>query len=202
MSFWAGLVTNVVKDVLSDEDTRDKLIQGSKNLVSSIFDEDGNGELDDAEFGRYCYAESIEVMLMGYVSELSGINTEWIEDYTQGLIDEKFEEDGAFNPVFCENNDVKARKLKHKLNDSFDEKDTLDKISEFSQDFELEEHYFRVAMRVLFFASFKNGEINLDEQQQGFVSKLTDAFLISKLESRSIQREYKNEAIEWWEENL
>jgi hypothetical protein len=201
MGIFTSLLADVVVDALKDKDTRDSLIKGSKDFISSIFDEDGNGELDENELKNYCYAEEIDVMLMGYIADIKGVNSEWVEDYTQGLIDSKLEDDGPFNAVFCNNNDISPRKVKLALNDAFDEKYTLQEISAFSDEFELGENYFRTAMRAMLFASYKDGEIKQTEEQLEFSNMLAREFSISKLEARSILREYKNEALDWWIEN-
>ncbi|MFH0286968.1 hypothetical protein ACGRSR_04895 [Vibrio owensii] len=199
MSFFASLAADLVTNVLSDEKTRNELIQGGKNMFSSIFDEDENGELSESELDNYIYAEMCDVAMLGHVANIDEESSQFIEDYTMGLIDGKFEEDGPFNSQFVESNELSTRKLKKMLSESFDEPDSLEEISDFSEHFELEEHYYRMAARLVMFNAVERDEPNA--QELTFLATAAKTFGLSRLEVSSINRELLSEAEHWKQDN-
>ncbi|MFM2589650.1 hypothetical protein [Vibrio sp. TBV020] len=199
MSFFASLAADLVTNVLSDEKTRNELIQGGKNMFSSIFDEDENGELSESELDNYIYAEMCDVAILGHVANIDEETSQFIEDYTMGLIDGKFEEDGPFNSQFVESNELSTRKLKKMLSESFDEPDSLEEISDFSEHFELEEHYYRMAARLVMFNAVERDEPNA--QELTFLATAAKTFGLSRLEVSSINRELLTEAEQWKQDN-
>ncbi|MET2901135.1 hypothetical protein ABXV22_22990 [Vibrio rotiferianus] len=195
MSFLATLATELVTNVLSDEKTRNDLIQGGKNMFSSIFDEDENGELSESELDNYLYAEACDVAMLGHVATINDETSQFIEDYAMGLIDGKFEDEGTFTRKFLDNNSLSSRKLKKILSDSFDQPDALEDIAAFSEHFELEEHYYRMATRLVMFNAVERDEPN--ELELTFLSDIAKVFGISRLETGSINRELLAEAEQW-----
>ncbi|MGR6838026.1 hypothetical protein ACU5DF_02545 [Aliivibrio wodanis] len=199
MSFFASLAAELVTNVLSDEKTRNDLIQGSKNIFASIFDEDENGELDEGELDNYIYAELCDIAMLGHVALISSEPSQFIEDYAIGSIDGKLDDDGTFTSTFIENNGLSGRKLKKMLSEAFDEPDSINDIVEFSEHFELEEHYYRMASRLVMFNAIDRDELNSDET--AFLNQTAKSFGLSRLEVSSINRELLLEAKEWKKEN-
>lgn len=195
MSFFASLATDLVTNVLSNEKTRNDLIQGGKNIFSSIFDEDKNGELNENELDNYLYAEACDVAMLGHVANIGGNENQFIEDYAMGLIEGKFEDKGTFTQKFLNNNNLSSRKLKKILSEDFDNPDSIIEIAEFSEFFELEEHYYKMAARLVIFNAVDRDELN--NLEKAFLTETAKTFGLSRLEISSINRELLTEATEW-----
>lgn len=181
---------SILMTVLADKDLRKdaaKALQKGANFIAEIFDDDGDGNIENEDFGEALELQKNFVSIMSLMANIDGTISDEEEAQVYEIIEDLFidseNEEAFFTQELLNSAGVKKRDVINQLINVFENPFPLNNIIDMAKQYELESTVYIYACILAF------SDQNVNKKEREFLDILSEKLELNKMEKKKIERD-------------